>query len=622
MKAKKKNRRLLFQVEVTTVFCFILAIASISIIAYKERNDAFLEDKNELMSRDISSVISDAGEFWKVPKWAFDLAETNTDEVEKDNTNEEHELVRELFVRAGKDIGIDYENLIPSDTEPSSETDEEESIEDAEAELDLLDKNYDRVVEQAFKKAENEPYEVRLALVRSIHSILSSKYLFKNLNMDYSRVYFVDIRPETRGFIFASLIGEESKNQEYGTKVDFDIDEIAEQLIDGQEDTVYEYVGFDDGTEGNEYYAAFKCIESEGKPVGAFCLLYDMTDEMNSLRSRMETLLRIGTFFFLMIGFALVFFLYFAVLKPLLKIKESVAAYMDTKDSRSVTKIVKEMRSRNEIGVLAEDISELAIEIDRYTNENVKLAEEKQRVSTELDLASKIQTSMLSTDFPQREEFEIFASMTPAKEVGGDFYDFFFIDENHLGLAIADVSGKGVPASLFMMISEILLREFAKTEISPKEVLEKLNSRISENNPNDMFVTVWFGIMDISTGHVTAANAGHEYPIIKKADGNFELFKDKHGLVVGAMEGIRYREYEFEIEKNGVLFLYTDGAPEATDEENKLFGTDRMIETLNRDPNLPPEILVNTMKESIDEFVGEAPQFDDLTMLCIKYNGK
>ena len=622
MKAKKKNRRLLFQVEVTTVFCFILAIVSISIIAYKERNDAFLEDKNELMSRDISSVISDAGEFWKVPKWAFDLAETNTDEVEKDNTNEEHELVRELFVRAGKDIGIDYENLIPTDTEPSSETDEEESIEDAEAELDLLDKNYNRVIEQALKKAENEPYEVRLALVRSIYSVLSSKYLFKNLNMDYSHVYFVDIRPETRGFIFASLIGEESKNQEYGTKVDFDINEISEMLISGQEDTVYEYIGFDDGTEGNEYYAAFKCIESEGKPVGAFCLLYDLKDELKSLRSRMETLLRIGTFFFLMIGFALVFFLYFAVLKPLLKIKESVAAYMDTKDSRSVTKIVKEMRSRNEIGVLAEDISELAIEIDRYTNENVKLAEEKQRVSTELDLASKIQTSMLSTDFPQREEFEIFASMTPAKEVGGDFYDFFFIDENHLGLAIADVSGKGVPASLFMMISEILIREFAKTEISPKEVLEKLNSRISENNPNDMFVTVWFGIMDISTGHVTAANAGHEYPIIKKADGNFELFKDKHGLVVGAMEGIRYREYEFEIEKNGVLFLYTDGAPEATDEENKLFGTDRMIETLNRDPNLPPEMLVNTMKESIDEFVGEAPQFDDLTMLCIKYNGK
>ncbi|MBR0141921.1 MAG: PP2C family protein-serine/threonine phosphatase, partial [Ruminococcus sp.] len=502
------------------------------------------------------------------------------------------------------------------------ETDEEESIEDAEAELDLLDKNYDRVIEQALKKAENEPYEVRLALVRSIYSVLSSKYLFKNLNMDYSHVYFVDIRPETRGFIFASLIGEESKNQEYGTKVDFDINEISEMLISGQEDTVYEYIGFDDGTEGNEYYAAFKCIESEGKPVGAFCLLYDLKDELKSLRSRMETLLRIGTFFFLMIGFALVFFLYFAVLKPLLKIKESVAAYMDTKDSRSVTKIVKEMRSRNEIGVLAEDISELAIEIDRYTNENVKLAEEKQRVSTELDLASKIQTSMLSTDFPQREEFEIFASMTPAKEVGGDFYDFFFIDENHLGLAIADVSGKGVPASLFMMISEILIREFAKTEISPKEVLEKLNSRISENNQNDMFVTVWFGIMDISTGHVTAANAGHEYPIIKKADGNFELFKDKHGLVVGAMEGIRYREYEFEIEKNGVLFLYTDGAPEATDEENKLFGTDRMIETLNRDPNLPPEMLVNTMKESIDEFVGEAPQFDDLTMLCIKYNGK
>ena len=208
--------------------------------------------------------------------------------------------------------------------------------------------------------------------------------------------------------------------------------------------------------------------------------------------------------------------------------------------------------------------------------------------------------------------------MTPAKEVGGDFYDFFLLDDDHLGLVMADVSGKGVPAALFMMMSKILVNNFAMMGGSPAKVLEQTNSQICRNNDEEMFVTVWFGVLEISTGKVTAANAGHEYPILKKADGKFELFKDKHGFVVGGMEGMKYKEYEFTIEKGGTLFLYTDGVAEATNAEEKLFGTDRMLDALNIDPQTDPKTLLFNMKKSVDEFVGDAPQFDDLTMLAVK----
>ena len=249
------------------------------------------------------------------------------------------------------------------------------------------------------------------------------------------------------------------------------------------------------------------------------------------------------------------------------------------------------------------------------------LTESTARIGTELNLAKRIQADMLPNlfpAFPDREEFDLYASMDPAKEVGGDFYDFFMIDDDHLGLVIADVSGKGIPAAMFMMFSKNIIANNAMLGKLPAKALEDANNSICKNNSEEMFVTVWLGILEISTGHVVAANAGHEYPAIKSADGGFELFKDKHGIVIGGMEGVRYRDYEFTLEKGGTLFLYTDGVAEATNAENELFGTKRMIEALNKAPNVMPKELLTIMKESVDEFVGDAPQFDDLTMLGLQ----
>ncbi|MBQ8940925.1 MAG: SpoIIE family protein phosphatase [Firmicutes bacterium] len=277
-------------------------------------------------------------------------------------------------------------------------------------------------------------------------------------------------------------------------------------------------------------------------------------------------------------------------------------------------------KTGDEIEVLAEAFNDLSQKTKQYIEHITEITKEKERISTELDLARRIQADMLPNiypPFPERPELDIYATMTPAKEVGGDFYDFFLIDDDHLGMVMADVSGKGVPAALFMMMSKILINDFAMQGASPAKVLEETNAVICRNNEEEMFVTVWFGVMEISTGKIKAANAGHEYPIIRKANGEFELFKDKHGFVIGGMEGIRYKEYDMQLEKGGTLFLYTDGVPEATDTHDNMFGTERLLKVLDKNKDTDSRELLTKIKLSVDEFVGDGDQFDDLTMLAI-----
>lgn len=239
----------------------------------------------------------------------------------------------------------------------------------------------------------------------------------------------------------------------------------------------------------------------------------------------------------------------------------------------------------------------------------------------ELDVASNIQQNMLPCifpAFPERDEFDIYASMTPAKEVGGDFYDFFLVDKDHLVMVMADVSGKGVPAALFMVIAKTLLKNCAQSGFSPKEILEKVNNQLCENNEAEMFVTVWIGKLQISSGRLICANAGHEYPVIWHENQEYELVRDKHGFVLAGMENARYREYELTLRPGDKLFLYTDGVTEATNYANELYGTGRMLSALNAANRKTPQETIVAVKGDIDRFVGSAPQFDDITMLSLE----
>ncbi len=274
-----------------------------------------------------------------------------------------------------------------------------------------------------------------------------------------------------------------------------------------------------------------------------------------------------------------------------------------------------------EISDLATSIDKMEVEMLDYIDNLTSVTAEKERIGAELSLAASIQENSLPNKFPafpERKDFDIYASMTPAKEVGGDFYSFFLIDDDHLAVSIGDVSGKGVPAALFMMVTNILVNEGIRLSHSPAEVLTVVNQRICERNKADMFVTIWLGVLELSSGRLIAANAGHEDPALMRKDGSFELCKARHGLVVGAMEEIRYRDTQMQLHRGDKLFLYTDGVPEATDANERMFTLERMIDALNQYKDESPQNIIDGVKRSVSTFVGDAPQFDDLTALCVE----
>ena len=281
-------------------------------------------------------------------------------------------------------------------------------------------------------------------------------------------------------------------------------------------------------------------------------------------------------------------------------------------------------RTGDEIEVLAESFAILSQKTVGYVKEVKRVTAEKERIGAELHMAKRIQEGMLPSifpPFPERREFDLYASMDPAKEVGGDFYDFFMVDDDHLALVIADVSGKGVPAALFMMATKIILKTSTMPGVSPADIFEKTNKTICSNNAMQMFVTVWMGILEISTGRLTAVSAGHEYPVIKRAGGAYELFKDKHCFVIGGIDRMKYQDYTIQLKPGDKLFLYTDGVPEATNAMGELFGTDRMIAALNENVSSDSKETLSDIRRAVDGFVGNAEQFDDLTMMCLEYKG-
>ena len=316
----------------------------------------------------------------------------------------------------------------------------------------------------------------------------------------------------------------------------------------------------------------------------------------------------------LLLGFLLSRHIRKNMVEPINMIAEAAEAYVkDKKDGGTLSENHFKglgIDTGDEIENLYFTLSDMEKDLNAYEEDLTKAIQEQQRIGTELDLAKRIQEDMLPTifpPFPERKDFDVYASMIPAKEVGGDFYDYFLIDDDHLCIIMADVSGKGVPAALFMMASKILLKTTAMAIPEPGKILARVNNQICSNNSLEMFVTAWLGILELSTGKLTAANAGHEYPIIRQHGGRYELY--------------RYKEYEVLLKPGSEVFLYTDGVTEATSEKNEQFGTKRLLESLNS--GLAPELkgVLERVNDAVDVFVGDAPQFDDITMLCLYYAG-
>ncbi len=365
-------------------------------------------------------------------------------------------------------------------------------------------------------------------------------------------------------------------------------------------------------------------LDGSGQPVAlaSVDISMDMIDEQINLFQR--TTLIITLLVLAVSIFAFYFYVRRILIRPLEKLHHAANGLVKN-NMEGMEDFQIDVHTGDELQGLAESFEYMVAELNEYIHNLSRITAEKERIGTELDVARHIQASMLPCvfpAFPERHEFDIYASMTPAKEVGGDFYDFFLVDDDHLALVMADVSGKGVPAALFMMISKTLIKSAAQSGLSPKAVLEKVNNQLCENNDAEMFVTVWLGVLEMSTGKMKCANAGHEYPAIMRKGEKFELLKDRHGFVLAGMENSRYSEYEIEVQVGDRIFVYTDGVPEATDVHQNLYGTDRMLEVLNEARDLPCEKLLDVVHESVNKFVGEADQFDDITMLCIEIKEK
>ncbi len=576
MKKLKKRKKLIFQISIIIVPVFLVMLASVVFSMAESTYEAYAESQNSNMERQLEQIeesvffSTSSDERWYIDYW------------EK------------------------YPEIVLSDITPEEEAAFDEHIE----EPDLWKPEWllasSEIVQRFCAKSHYQSVDY------------SVEYEAHQTHADI--VFVLDVQDNGK----AVIISEYSNcgiSRRLGDVIDFSPEEhtVIQDILDKKSDKIV-FERFDDFTDSEDFYIGYKPYIIDGEVIAVVGLAYEWETFVENTVAVMRRSAMIGLYGVLTAAIILYMLLYFKAVDPLTRIQRTVRDYIADKNSGAVAERMSRIKGNNEFTALAENISEMTGELERYNTENIRLAAERERASAELNMAKSIQASQLPSDFPafpDRKEFDIFASMTPAKEVGGDFYDFFLIDEDHLAMTIADVSGKGVPAALFMMMSKMLINNYATMGLSPHEVLEKTNETICKNNKQKMFVTVWFGILEISTGKITAANAGHEYPVIRQPDGSFELFKDKHGFVIGGMKNKKYKEYEFTLQKGGTLFVYTDGVPEATNAAEEMFGTERLVDTLNAVDSDSPEELLTAVHNAVNGFVGEAPQFDDLTMLGI-----
>ena len=367
---------------------------------------------------------------------------------------------------------------------------------------------------------------------------------------------------------------------------------------------------------------AVQPVVQNGKTI-AFCFveipMSTLTTDLNNFIRSLSVAAGIATILLLSVAILIIIK---SMIQPIVTISNEAETF--TKNNRVISDKLGKIKTKDEIQRLSEKFLEMEIGINEYIDNLQIVTAEKERIGAELNVAANIQADMLpdvAKEFRNSKCFDIFASMTPAKEVGGDFYDAFMIDKDHIAMVMADVSGKGVPAALFMVIAKTLIKNRAQLGGSPAEVLKYVNEQLCEGNEAELFVTVWLAILDLRTGKGVAANAGHEHPVIKRKDGAFELIVYRHSPAVATLEGIRFREHEFELYPGDKLFVYTDGVPEATNADNELFGAERMVEALNQSADCRVSDILSGVKAELDRFAGDAPQFDDITMLGFEYYG-
>lgn len=370
---------------------------------------------------------------------------------------------------------------------------------------------------------------------------------------------------------------------------------------------------------GYNYNSAAPILDENGETIAEIQYVLDMRDVQAYLNSSLYSMLGIAA---LVVSAAVILYILFVrktVTKPIGKLAEFTKGV--TAAGQFNTQHI-DLKTGDEIEELGKAFNFMLVELDHYIHDLTAMTAEKERIGAELDVATHIQSSMLPCifpAFPERSEFDIYATMNPAKEVGGDFYDFFMVDERHLAIVMADVSGKGVPAALFMVIGKTLIKDHTQPGVDLGSVFSEVNDLLCESNSEGLFITAFEGVLDLLTGEFTFVNAGHELPFIAKSGEPFAPYKIRAGFVLAGMEEMRYRCGSIELAPGDKIFQYTDGVTEATDRDDQLYGMERLEQVLAKNTDKSPHDLLPLVKADIDAFVGDAPQFDDITMLCMEF---
>ena len=408
---------------------------------------------------------------------------------------------------------------------------------------------------------------------------------------------------------FGTVSSLENKDEEY-------INNLKLVIEEGKNYTSFTYKG-----EGGHVTTAIPLFGTDGKVTAIMSIVKPMNEIKEHKRNFLRSIIISATILTLLFIALYAFLLYMGIIRPILFVTYETSHLAE--HHGELTGLLKKIRYRNEIGKLANSVEKMSRDMNKYIEDLTHATAEKERLGTELNVAKQIQADMLPKVFPpykNHPEIELFASMTPAKEVGGDFYDFYMLDNDHFAMVVGDVSGKGVPAALFMVITKTLLKDTAEHEYNPAKVFEHVNKILCEGNESGLFVTCWMGILTISTGELNFANAGHNAPIIKNG-GEIKYLSTKPNLMLAAMDGIPYTNNTLKLNKGDRLFIYTDGITEATNDYDELYGEERLLKVLKsvQDTGKTTRDILDIVRNDLNDFVLEAPQFDDITMLCMIY---
>ncbi len=594
-------KSILFKTGLIILISMNLAIALGALDSYlRVRSEKELEAHE--MARDLARSISNGVAYQEQVEWLYDYCMEHSEDLEyltaadrKDpervkEWNERHQEIWQFFLREGA--------VLSPEVLEAMEEEDQKLI--AEAWYGFVSSSFDTFAQLDTEEVGDEVYY---------------------LAFDYSE------GEEARGFILTKY-SEEGKRA-LGEVLPFTPEKhpVVEKIFKTQ-GPVQEVEKLRYSTDSTIHLYAPYPLVINGKLRGIVAAdrLWE-SSRKSLIRDTLQTAARTSVFI-LIADIVLLILLNLRVIKPIRVLQGQMKEYMVNKDSAAVSEALCEISKTNdEIAELSQNFTSLTGELNRYVDEITEISKEKASMETELSIATQIQESALPRvfpAFPERSEFDVYASMTPSLAVGGDFYDFFLLDDDHLALVIADVSDKGVPSALFMMQAKTMIRILAKTGKDaehPSELFGTVNDRILEQDSSMMFVTVWMGVLTISTGEMACANAGHEYPAICRADDGkgFSLYKMPHSLPIASFQGVSFTPEDLTLHSGDILFVYTDGVTEAGGKAHNMFGEERLIDALNEVKDRSPQEIVQHVKKRLDEFSAGNEQFDDITMLCLRY---